>query len=202
MKISLFTMSFRHHQPQLNCKGAVISVSRVVLNVSRVYGLLPELMTIAGEQSKKSGGRFEVTCSMEEAFRGAYIVYPRSWAPYQIIEKRTELLSAGDMKWLETLEVECLENNKRYIRWECTEKLMGRTDDALYMHCLPADISGVSCKRGEVKASVFDRFRTATYTQAGYKPYIIITATIFLGKVADPVSKFKDLERSSGRRMM
>lgn len=30
---------------------------------------------------------------------------------------------------------------------------------ALYMHCLPADITGVSCEEGEVEASVFDRYR-------------------------------------------
>ena len=27
---------------------------------------------------------------------------------------------------------------------------------ALYLHCLPADINDVSCKDGEVEASVFD----------------------------------------------
>ena len=32
--------------------------------------------------------------------------------------------------------------------WECTEEMMKLTKGgkALYMHCLPADISGVSCK--------------------------------------------------------
>ena len=44
---------------------------------------------------------------------------------------------------------------------------------ALYLHCLPADISGVSCEEGEVEASVFDRYRTPLYRQAGFKPYII-----------------------------
>jgi len=44
---------------------------------------------------------------------------------------------------------------------------------ALYMHCLPADISGISCREGEVQASVFERYRIETYKEAGYKPYII-----------------------------
>ena len=48
-----------------------------------------------------------------------------------------------------------------------------RKKDALYMHCLPADISGVSCKNGEVAADVFDKYRLMTYREAGYKPYII-----------------------------
>jgi ornithine carbamoyltransferase len=44
---------------------------------------------------------------------------------------------------------------------------------ALYMHCLPADISGVSCAQGEVEASVFEKYRLDTYREAGFKPYII-----------------------------
>jgi len=173
----------------------------VVLAHPEGYGLIPEVMTIAGEQSGKSGGRFEVTGSMEDAFRDAHVVYPKSWAPYHIMEKRTELLKARDMKGLEALEADCLENNKSYVEWECTQRLMKSTKDALYLHCLPADISGVSCERGEVEASVFDRFRTATYSQAGYKPYII-AAAIYLSKVKDPVSKMKELLYSGDRRVM
>ena len=56
----------------------------------------------------------------------------------------------------------------------------------LYLHCLPADISGVSCKEGEVAASVFDRYRDPLYMEASFKPYII-AAMIFLAKVKDPV---------------
>jgi ornithine carbamoyltransferase len=44
---------------------------------------------------------------------------------------------------------------------------------ALYMHCLPADITDVSCKEGEVAATVFERYRIDTYKEAGFKPYII-----------------------------
>ena len=33
----------------------------------------------------------------------------------------------------------------------------------LYLHCLPADISGVSLKEGEVTRSVFDRYRDDLY---------------------------------------
>jgi ornithine carbamoyltransferase len=53
------------------------------------------------------------------------------------------------------------------------------------MHCLPADITGVSCAQGEVEASVFDRYRNALYREAGYKPYII-AAMILLSRVKDP----------------
>jgi knotted carbamoyltransferase YgeW len=173
----------------------------VVLAHPEGYGLMPEVMTLAGEQSEKSGGRFEVKGSMEEAFSGAHVVYPKSWAPYHIMEERTKLLKTGDMKGLAALEADCLEHNKKYTAWEYTERLLKRTDDALYLHCLPADISGISCERGEVEATVFERFRTATYTQAGYKPYII-AAMIFLSKMIDPVSKLKELARSGPGRVI
>jgi len=60
-----------------------------------------------------------------------------------------------------------------------------RDGKALYMHCLPADISGVSCKEGEVAASVFERYRVATYRQAGHKPYVI-AAMILLSRFREP----------------
>ena len=56
---------------------------------------------------------------------------------------------------------------------------------ALYMHCLPADISGVSCERGEVAASVFERYRTATYREAEHKPYVM-AAMILLNRFEHP----------------
>jgi ornithine carbamoyltransferase len=50
------------------------------------------------------------------------------------------------------------------------------------MHCLPADVSGVSCAEGEVAKDVFERARFDTYREAGYKPFVIaamILATRF-----------------------
>ena len=63
---------------------------------------------------------------------------------------------------------------------------------ALYMHCLPADITGVSCTEGEVAASVFDRYRIPLYLEAGYKPYII-AAMILLSKVRTPADRLSAL---------
>lgn len=71
---------------------------------------------------------------------------------------------------------------------------------ALYMHCLPADISGVSCKEGEVDASVFDRYRDPLYKEASFKPYII-AAMIFLAKFADPADVLKKLEEKGTPRV-
>ena len=64
---------------------------------------------------------------------------------------------------------------------------------ALYLHCLPADINDVSCKDGEVEASVFDRYRDPLYKEASYKPYVI-AAMIMLAKFTDPADILKKLE--------
>jgi ornithine carbamoyltransferase len=70
---------------------------------------------------------------------------------------------------------------------------------ALYLHCLPADISNVSCKEGEVAATVFDRYRIPLYQQAGHKPYII-AAMIFLSKIKHPQEALDKLVSQNHKR--
>lgn len=151
------------------------------------YNLIPDIPNLAQKQARESGGSFRIVDSMEEAFADADVVYPKSWAPYSVMQQRTTLLKAADKEGLHDLEQQCLANNARYKNWECTEKLMQKTQDgkALYMHCLPADISGVSCEQGEVSKSVFDRYRRHTYQEAGYKPFVI-AAMIFLARLNTP----------------
>ncbi|NLK35427.1 MAG: knotted carbamoyltransferase YgeW, partial [Gracilibacteraceae bacterium] len=148
------------------------------------YELLSDVEDVARENAVKSGGKFTKTNSMKEAFENADIVYPKSWAPYAAMEKRTRLYGEGRFEEIKVLEKELLAQNAGHTDWECTEEMMRLTKDgkALYLHCLPADITGVSCKEGEVAASVFDRYRVQLYKQAGFKPYII-AAMIFLSKV-------------------
>jgi len=159
----------------------------VVLAHPPGYEVMRQTREVAKENAAKGGGSFEVTHDMHEAFKGADIVYPKSWAPYAAMEKRTELYGQGDMAGITELEKELLAQNARHKDWECTETLMRETREgrALYMHCLPADISGVSCKEGEVAGSVFDLYRDALYREASYKPYVI-AAMIFLSKVKHP----------------
>lgn len=173
----------------------------VVLAHPEGYNLMPEVVAVAQSNSEQFGGSFSQVTSMADAFKDADIVYPKSWAPFKVMEERTRLLQGGDRKGLQALEKRCLEINKQHIDWECTEKLMKMTrqGQALYMHCLPADISGVSCERGEVEASVFERYRVAQYTQAGYKPYII-AAMIFLSKFKDPAKKLSELAHNDKPR--
>ncbi|MBF0279514.1 MAG: knotted carbamoyltransferase YgeW [SAR324 cluster bacterium] len=166
----------------------------VVLAHPKGYNIMPEVEQIARKNSEESGGSFRTSESMAEAFKDADIVYPKSWAPFNAMEKRTELYGNNDMQGIKSLEKELLAQNARYKEWECTRELMDltRNKKALYMHCLPADITGVSCEQGEVEAAVFDQHRNSLYTEASYKPYVI-AAMIFIAKFSNPADKLEEL---------
>jgi knotted carbamoyltransferase YgeW len=174
----------------------------VTLAYPEGYEVMADVVEVAKKNAETYGGKFEITNSMADAFKDADIVYPKSWAPFKAMEERTELYAQGDMDGIKALEKRLLAQNAEHKDWTCTEELMKTTKDgkALYLHCLPADITGVSCEAGEVDASVFDRYRDPLYKEASFKPYII-AAMIFLAKVKDPVKKLKELEkRATARR--
>ena len=173
----------------------------VVLAHPEGYDVMPEVEEVAKENAAKNGGSFSKTNDMKEAFKDADIVYPKSWASFAAMEKRTELYGKGDFDGIDQLEKELLAENATHKDWECTEEMMRLTKDgkALYLHCLPADITDVSCKEGEVAASVFDRYRAPLYKEASYKPYII-AAMIFLAKVKDPAKALEELEAKGKER--
>jgi len=162
----------------------------VVLAHPKGYDLLPETLTTAKDYADKSGGSFRLTNDMKDAFTNADVVYPKSWAPMAVMQKRTELLKGGDKQGLVDLEKHCLNENAKHTDWECTEDMMKLTKNgnALYEHCLPADITDVSCKQGEVSKSVFEKYRYDTYQEAGFKPFVI-AAMIFMSKIANPADK-------------
>ena len=161
------------------------------------YEVMPEIEEIAKKNAAATGGSFRKSNSMKEAFADADIVYPKSWAPFAAMEERTKLYQQGDKAGIDALEKKLLAQNAEHKDWACTEDMMKLTKDgkALYLHCLPADITGLSCEMGEVDNSVFDRYRVPLYKQASYKPYII-AAMIFLAKVKDPVNTLMALDAS------
>ncbi len=183
LKGKKLTMSWAYSpsygKPMSVPQGVIGLLSRFGVNLTlaypKGYELIPEIEQMAGKQAKKSGGYFRITHDMADAFKGADVVYPKSWAPYSVMKERTRLLKKKDMAGLEKLEKETLANNAKFKNWACTEKMMKLTKNsrALYMHCLPADITGLSCKEGEVDRSVFARYRKETYIEASYKPFVI-----------------------------
>ena len=187
-------------------QGIIALMSRFGMNIELAYpegySLIPEIVEIAGRNAQASGGSFRVSHSMEEAMRDADIVYPKSWAPFHIMQERTELLQKADRAGLKDLEQKCLANNAKFRDWEFDEEKLKltRNGSALYMHCLPADISGVSCERGEVSASAFERYRIETYREAGFKPYVI-AAMMLTNRFENPGEVLAGLMQRNRRRV-
>ncbi len=188
-------------------QGVIALMTRYGMNVELAhpegYDLLPETIKVAGENAVKSGGFFKVSTSMESAFKDADIVYPKSWAPYKVMERRTQLLEKNDHPGLRDLEKECLAQNAKHTDWECDARKMTLTKggEGLYLHCLPADITDVSCKQGEVSAKVFEKYRIGTYKEAGYKPFII-AAMIAACTKKHPAKVIGELYKAGQKRVL
>lgn len=187
-------------------QGVIALMSRYGMNIELAYPegyeLIPEIVEIAKKNAQQSGGSFHISNSMEDAMKDADIVYPKSWAPFHIMQQRTELLKNADKEGLKALEQTCLANNAKHKDWEYNEskKKLTKNQDALYLHCLPADISGVSCKDGEVDGDVFNEYRIKTYLEAGYKPYII-AAMMFTTKFENPSEVLNNILKRDRKRV-
>ena len=142
------------------------------------YELLAEPMAWAAEGAAASGGSFRVTHDMDDAFSGAEAVYPKSWGPQTLMFERVAANRAGDKAALGEIEQRALANNAQHRSWICDERRMALTADALYLHCLPADIGA------EVSPGVMERFRVAVAREANKKVYVIM-ALLATAKVPD-----------------
>lgn len=188
-------------------QGIISLMSRFGMDVELAYPegyeLIPEIVDIARRNAKESGGSFHISHSMEEAVKDADIVYPKSWAPFHVMQQRTKLLQQSDMKGLEELEKACLAENAKFKDWEYNKQKMRLTknQDALYMHCLPADITDVSCDAGEVSKEVFEKYRIPTYVEAGFKPYII-AAMMFTQRFEQPATVLERILGNKHKRVL
>jgi N-acetylornithine carbamoyltransferase len=102
----------------------------VVLAQPRGLELSPQVINWARQNADESGGSFEIAYSMEGAFEGADVVYPKSWGSLRFMPPNVPNVDeAGMLKLL-----------NKYKSWITTnEKLELCAKDVIYMHCLPAD---------------------------------------------------------------
>ena len=102
----------------------------VVLAQPRGLELSPQVVDWAGKNADESGGSLEITHSMESAFEGADVVYPKSWGSLKFMPPNVPNVDEEGM----------LELLNKYKSWITTnEKLDLCAKDVIYMHCLPAD---------------------------------------------------------------
>ena len=162
----------------------------VVLAHPEGYHLMPDTLEFAHASAKASGGSFRVVDSMDEAFQGADIVYPKSWGPYDLMLQRVEANRAKDKALLGEIEQAALARNAKYRDWICDERRLGLTrgGDALYLHPLPADIGH------EVSHGVMKRHAVNVARQAQYKMYAIM-ALLAVAKAPDLAARLEALGR-------
>jgi len=132
------------------------------------YPLLDACIAQAEAGARAGGGRFEIVESMDAAFEGADVVYPKSWGPMALMQERVQAADRGDEAAMADIERRALAHNAQHRDWCCDTRRMARTRQALYMHCLPADIGA------EVTADVFARARLDVTRQAHKKLYVIM----------------------------
>ena len=108
------------------------------------FKLMPEIEDLARENARKSGGSFEVLDDFDAGFKGADVVYPKSWGA---------TLTTTDMQ-------ESADIAKKYVDWIADERRMALTNDGIYLHCLPAD------RNIEVTDAVIDGPQSRVYDEA------------------------------------
>lgn len=166
--------------------GAAITLAR-----PEGYDLSAEALAAAEANAAEAGGSFRVVDDMDEAFRGAHAVYPKSWGPLDLMQERVAADAAGDLEALEAIEARALARNATHADWICDERRMALTEggSARYLHCLPADIGA------EVTPGVMAAHATDVAREANGKVYVIM-ALLAGAKVSDLADRLTDAARS------
>jgi len=109
------------------------------------FDLMPEVVEKAQAAAAEAGSTITFMDDMDEAFRGADVVYPKSWGRLDAF----------------TDESKALAESGAFEDWICDARRMAlAAPDALYMHCLPAD-------RGrEVTDEVIDGPQSVVFDEA------------------------------------
>jgi ornithine carbamoyltransferase len=117
----------------------------VVLAYPPGFDLMPDLMRRAQEAAAEGGGSISFADDMDEAFRGADVVYPKSWGRLDLFGDQQAALTGA----------------AKYEGWICDARRMSlASKDAVYMHCLPAD------RGSEVTDEVIDGPQSIVYDEA------------------------------------
>jgi N-acetylornithine carbamoyltransferase len=109
------------------------------------FALMPDIVQQAKDNTKQSGGTFEIMDDFDAGFKGADVIYAKSWGCWMTTEDKDESSKIG----------------KKYTNWITDEKRMALADDhAIYMHCLPAD------RNIEVTDGVIEGPQSVVYDEA------------------------------------
>jgi N-acetylornithine carbamoyltransferase len=94
----------------------------VVVAHPKFYGLDDELIENARKMAAEAGGTVEVTNDIDIAFDGAEVIYAKSW---------------GGKSFYGATETDIAERAQHREKWIVDEAKMARTNNGIFMHCLP-----------------------------------------------------------------
>jgi N-acetylornithine carbamoyltransferase len=138
-----------YQKPMSAPQSLILLATRYGMNVRLTrppeFKIMPEIEDQARENARRSGGAFEVLDDFDAGFKDAAIVYPKSWGA---------MLTTTD-------DAESAKIAKKYTDWITDSRRMAlASEDAIYMHCLPAD------RNIEVTDEVIDGPQSAVYDEA------------------------------------
>ena len=130
-------------------QSLILLMTRFGMNVRLTrpleYRLMPDIVQQAKDNARKHGCSFETGEDFDAGFKGADIVYPKSWGA---------LLTTTDNE-------ESARIGKKYTDWITDARRMTlANENAIYMHCLPAD------RNVEVADVVIDGPQSVVYDEA------------------------------------
>jgi N-acetylornithine carbamoyltransferase len=94
----------------------------VVIAQPKGYELDESLIDLSREKAAEAGGSLEVVNDIEIAFDGAEVIYAKSW---------------GSKNFYGNSEQDIVKRWKYRNKWIVDDSKMARTNDAIFMHCLP-----------------------------------------------------------------
>lgn len=121
------------------------------------FSLKPEVMAQAKKNAELAGTEFEVVGSMEEACKGADVVYAKGWGPIMHTEDEAEGVALID-KYRENGNMD----------WVVDKRKMDIANpESIYMHCMPYD------RDIEVTSEVVDGPHSVVFDEAGNRLHIM-----------------------------
>ena len=123
-----FTLAWCHHPkalPMAVPNSAFLTAARLGMNVTLAcpdeYTLDSSIMELARKYATSTGGSVNHTNNLAEGVNDAHVVYAKAWSgPAIYHDKEAE----------QTLRME-------HKEWRISQALMDKTDNGVFMHCLP-----------------------------------------------------------------
>lgn len=133
-----FTMSWAYspsvHKPRAVPQSAILYATMMGMNVTLTHPegmeLDPNIIQQCEQYVGNEGGSFRITNDFKEGFENADVVYPKAWCPTVFFKPPVG----------EDSEEKAQALVDQHKDWKTTSEMMDlAAQNAIYMHCLPAD---------------------------------------------------------------